>query len=142
MVTRLFPSRRFLYHPFNPQNDAKRGRIPTTAQPPTPGTSHSAAVSTAFINSDIKSAIQEGVSLEDIASGLVYSICMNYTNRVKGSRAVGEKIFMQGGVCYNRAVPVAMAALTGKGIVVPTEEASEDELGFLEEDNEEENNAW
>ena len=75
----------------------------------------------AFINSDIKIAIQEGVSIRDIAAGLVYSICLNYSNRVMGSRAVGEKVFMQGGVCYNRAVPVAMAALTGKEIVVPPE---------------------
>ncbi|MBN1687416.1 MAG: activase, partial [Spirochaetales bacterium] len=75
----------------------------------------------AFINSDIKSAIQEGVSLEDIAAGLVYSICMNYSNRVKGARAVGERIFMQGGVCYNKAVPIAMAALTDKPIIVPPE---------------------
>ena len=54
-------------------------------------------------------------------AGLVYSICMNYTNRVKGNRPVGRKIFMQGGVCYNRAVPLAMAALVGKPIVVPPE---------------------
>jgi activator of 2-hydroxyglutaryl-CoA dehydratase len=26
---------------------------------------------------------------------------------------------MQGGVCYNKAVPAAMAALTGKEILVP-----------------------
>ncbi|NPV90138.1 MAG: CoA activase [Firmicutes bacterium] len=75
----------------------------------------------AFINSDIKTAIQEGIFHEDISAGLVYSICMNYSNRVKGSRAVGQKVFMQGGVCYNRAVPTAMAALTGKDIVVPPE---------------------
>ena len=73
----------------------------------------------AFISSDIKIAIQEEVPLEDIMAGLVYSICMNYDNRVKGNRPVGKKIFMQGGVCYNEAVPVAMAALTGKSIVVP-----------------------
>jgi predicted nucleotide-binding protein (sugar kinase/HSP70/actin superfamily) len=58
---------------------------------------------------------------EDIVAGLVYSICMNYDNRVKGNRPVGDNIFMQGGVCYNQAVPVAMAALTGKRIVVPPE---------------------
>ena len=52
-------------------------------------------------------------------AGLVYSVCMNYTNRVKGNRKVGNKIFMQGGVCYNKAVPIAMAALTGKQIIVP-----------------------
>jgi len=75
----------------------------------------------AFINSDIKTAAQEGVKREDIVAGLVYSICMNYGNRVKGSRPVGKKLFMQGGVCYNRAVPVAMAALTGKEVIVPPE---------------------
>ncbi len=75
----------------------------------------------AFIGSDIKGAVQDNIPLQDIVAGLVYSICMNYTNRVKGNRPVGEKIFMQGGVCYNNAVPVAMAALCGKQIIVPPE---------------------
>ena len=73
----------------------------------------------AFIASDIKNAIHEGIRHEDIIAGLVYSICMNYSNRVKGNRPVGEKVFMQGGVCYNKAVPLAMAALVGKPIIVP-----------------------
>ncbi|MEW6333966.1 MAG: acyl-CoA dehydratase activase [Thermodesulfobacteriota bacterium] len=73
----------------------------------------------AFISSDIKNAFHEGMCTEDIVAGLVYSICMNYSNRVKGNRTVGRKIFMQGGVCYNRAIPLAMAALTGKKIIVP-----------------------
>ena len=38
-----------------------------------------------------------------------------------GNRPVGKKVFMQGGVCYNKAVPIAMAALTGKEIIVPPE---------------------
>lgn len=75
----------------------------------------------AFIASDIKNAIHENISHEDIVAGLVYSICMNYANRVKGNRPVGEKVFMQGGVCYNRAIPLAMAALVGKPIIVPPE---------------------
>ncbi len=75
----------------------------------------------AFIASDIKNAVHEGLSRQNIVAGLVYSICMNYTNRVKGNRPVGAKIFMQGGVCYNRAVPLAMATLIGKPIVVPPE---------------------
>ncbi len=75
----------------------------------------------AFIASDIKNAIHEGAAHEDIVAGLVYSICMNYSNRVKGNRPVGEKVFMQGGVCYNRAVPLAMAALVDKPIIVPPE---------------------
>ena len=73
----------------------------------------------AFISSDIKNAFHEGISMEDIVAGLVYSICMNYNNRVKGNRTMGRKVFMQGGVCYNRAVPLAMATLTGKRIIVP-----------------------
>lgn len=75
----------------------------------------------AFIGSDIKTAIQNGLSKPDIAAGLVYSICMNYLNRVKGNRKIGNKVFMQGGVCYNKAVPAAMANLTGREIVVPPE---------------------
>ena len=75
----------------------------------------------AFITSDIKNAIHEGVAHENIVAGLVYSICMNYSNRVKGNRPVGEKVFMQGGVCYNKAIPLAMASLVGKPIIVPPE---------------------
>ncbi|HAH23966.1 MAG TPA: activase, partial [Prolixibacteraceae bacterium] len=75
----------------------------------------------AFISSDIKNALHEGLSIDNIVAGLVYSICLNFTNRVKGNRPVGNKVFMQGGVCYNKAVPVAMAALTGKHIIVPPE---------------------
>ncbi len=73
------------------------------------------------ISFSIKTAIHEGVEHENIVAGLVYSICMNYSNRVKGNRPVGEKVFMQGGVCYNRAIPLAMAALVGKPIIVPPE---------------------
>ncbi len=73
----------------------------------------------ALIGSDIKSALQENNTHDDILGGLVYSICLNYINRVVGKRQIGKKIIMQGGVCYNKAIPVAMAALTGKSIVVP-----------------------
>jgi predicted CoA-substrate-specific enzyme activase len=73
----------------------------------------------ALIGSDIKSALQENFSRDDVLAGLTYSICINYINRVKGKRQIGEKILMQGGVCYNQAIPVAMAAITGKQIVVP-----------------------
>jgi predicted CoA-substrate-specific enzyme activase len=75
----------------------------------------------AFISSDIKNASHEGISKEDILAGLVYSICLNYINRVKGHRPVGRKVFMQGGVCYNKAVPLAMASVLGKPIIVPPE---------------------
>lgn len=73
----------------------------------------------AFIGSDIKTAFHEGICREDIMAGLVYSIAMNYNTRVRGNRPAGNRVFMQGGVCYNRAVPAAMASLTGKPIIVP-----------------------
>ncbi|TNF49050.1 activase, partial [bacterium] len=75
----------------------------------------------AFIGSDIKTAVQEGASREDSVAGLVYSVCQNYLNRVKGNRLVGKKVFMQGGVCYNHAVPLAMATLCDREIIVPPE---------------------
>lgn len=75
----------------------------------------------AFISSDIKNAVHEGITQNDILAGLVYSICVNYINRVKGARTVGKKVFLQGGVCYNRAVPLAMAGILQKPIVVPPE---------------------
>ncbi|MDA8336432.1 MAG: acyl-CoA dehydratase activase [Peptococcaceae bacterium] len=75
----------------------------------------------AFIGSDIKTAMQENIGTGNIVAGLVYSICKNYLNRVKGNRFVGRKIFMQGGVCYNKAVPIAMAALLDRDVVVPPE---------------------
>ena len=75
----------------------------------------------AFIGSDIKTALQENIQINDVVAGLVYSICKNYLNRVKGDRFVGKKIFMQGGVCYNQAIPVAMASLLNRNIVVPPE---------------------
>jgi len=75
----------------------------------------------AFISSDIKTALQENISKEDITAGLVYSVCLNYVNRVKANRKTGNKIFMQGGVCYNKSIPIAMAGLTGSHIIVPPE---------------------
>ncbi|MCL2040190.1 MAG: acyl-CoA dehydratase activase [Bacteroidetes bacterium] len=75
----------------------------------------------AFISSDIKTAQQEGISTENIIAGLVYSICYNYLNRVVGTRRIGNKIFMQGGVCYNKAIPIAMAGISDKDIIIPPE---------------------
>ncbi len=90
----------------------------------------------AFISSDIKIAGQEGIEKNDILAGLVYSIGLNYLNRVKGSRPVGKKIFMQGGVCYNKAVPVAIASLMNVQIIVPPDPGLMGAFGVaLEVDN-------
>ncbi len=73
----------------------------------------------AFINSDIRNAIQQGASREDITAGIVTSIVSNYLNRVVGNRTIGKNIVLQGGVAKNKAVPLAFAMLLDKNILVP-----------------------
>jgi predicted CoA-substrate-specific enzyme activase len=73
----------------------------------------------AFINSDIRKAIQQGASREDITAGIITSIVSNYLNRVVGNRSIGQNIVLQGGVALNKAVPLAFAMLTDKDITVP-----------------------
>ena len=73
----------------------------------------------AFINSDIRKAIQQGAAREDIVAGLIFSIVANYTNRVVGNRTIGDHITLQGGVAKNPAIPLAFARVTGKEITVP-----------------------
>ena len=73
----------------------------------------------AFINSDIRAAQQQGHSRENVVAGLVYAIADNYLNRVKGSRSVGRKVFLQGGVALNRAIGHAFAHSVGRQVVIP-----------------------
>ena len=73
----------------------------------------------AFINSDIRNAIQQGATREDITAGIVTSIVSNYLNRVVGNRTIGKNIVLQGGVAKNKAVPLAFAMLLNKDILVP-----------------------
>jgi len=73
----------------------------------------------AFINSDIRKAIQQGATRADITAGIVTSIVSNYLNRVVGNRTIGRKIFLQGGVAKNKAIPLAFAMLLDKEILVP-----------------------
>ncbi|MDX9722488.1 MAG: acyl-CoA dehydratase activase-related protein, partial [Myxococcota bacterium] len=75
----------------------------------------------AFINSDIRKAIQQGAGSANIVAGLVCSVVANYLNRVVGNRRIGERIALQGGVACNPAVPLAFAQMTRKPIVVPPE---------------------
>jgi predicted CoA-substrate-specific enzyme activase len=73
----------------------------------------------AFINSDIRKAIQLGASREDITAGIITSIVSNYLNRVVGNRTIGKNIVLQGGVALNKAVPLAFSMLTDKDITIP-----------------------
>ena len=73
----------------------------------------------AFINSDVRKAIQQGARREDITAGIVTSIVSNYLNRVVGNRTIGKNIVLQGGVAKNKAVPLAFAMLLDRNIIVP-----------------------
>jgi len=73
----------------------------------------------AFINSDIRNAVQQGASREDITAGIITSVVSNYLNRVVGNRTIGNHIVLQGGVAKNKAIPPAFAMLLGKDILVP-----------------------
>ncbi|MBW2622583.1 MAG: hypothetical protein JRD68_06725 [Deltaproteobacteria bacterium] len=73
----------------------------------------------AFINTDVRNSLQQGGNREDVVAGLVYSIADNYISRVVGPRHVGENLMFLGGVALNRAVALAMAARTGRRVVVP-----------------------
>jgi predicted CoA-substrate-specific enzyme activase len=73
----------------------------------------------AFINSDVRKAIQEGATRPDIMAGIVFSIVTNYLNRVVGNRQIGGRVVLQGGVAKNPAVPLAFAAMLGREICVP-----------------------
>ncbi|MFX0124167.1 MAG: acyl-CoA dehydratase activase [Candidatus Hodarchaeota archaeon] len=73
----------------------------------------------AFINTDIRTALQEGYSQANIVAGVIYSIVNNYLIKVKGKRRVGKTIFFQGGVALNSSVACAFAQVTQRPIIVP-----------------------
>lgn len=73
----------------------------------------------AFINTDLRTALQEGADKNDVIAGIVYSIAKNYIARVVGINLIGDNILFQGGVALNRSVALSLASITEKKIVVP-----------------------
>ena len=74
---------------------------------------------TVFMETNVYSHYQNGAGIEDILAGLAYSIVINYINRVVGRKKIGNKIFFQGAVAYNKAVVAAFENYLGKEIIVP-----------------------
>ncbi|MGB5912427.1 MAG: acyl-CoA dehydratase activase, partial [Promethearchaeia archaeon] len=74
----------------------------------------------AFINTDLRNALQQGAKQEDVVAGLVYSIADNYISRIIGSRQIGENILFLGGVALNKSVALAIADRAQRKIIVPT----------------------
>ncbi len=74
----------------------------------------------AFINTDLRNALQQGANIEDVIAGLVYSIADNYISRIVGPRQIGKNLLLLGGVALNRSVALAIAARSQRRVVVPT----------------------
>ena len=74
---------------------------------------------TVFMESDLVSHQQSGASKEDLVAGLAYSIVYNYLNKVVGDKKIGDHIFFQGGVAWNKGVVAAFEKVLGKRITVP-----------------------
>jgi predicted CoA-substrate-specific enzyme activase len=74
---------------------------------------------TVFMESDLNTCQQQGLSRDNLIAGLAYSIVQNYLNRVVRDKPVGNRILFQGGVTNNKAVIAAFESATGKKLVIP-----------------------
>ena len=74
---------------------------------------------TVFMESDLVSYHQKGVSREDLIGGLCYAIVHNYLNRVVGKRKVGKKVMFLGGPSLNKGVVAAFEDVLGRELIVP-----------------------
>ncbi len=71
---------------------------------------------TVFMNSKVKQVLREGATVDDIASGLAYSVvknCLYKVLKLKDVSALGKNIVVQGGTMRNDAVVRALELLTG-----------------------------
>ncbi|MFA5795090.1 MAG: acyl-CoA dehydratase activase [Candidatus Brocadiia bacterium] len=74
---------------------------------------------TVFMESQLNYYKQQGVAKDNLIGGLSYSIVENYLNKVVENRKIGNHIFFQGGVAFNRGVKAAYEAVLGKKVIVP-----------------------
>lgn len=73
---------------------------------------------TVFVESAISSALAEGAKKRDVAAGLCLSVVRNYLHRVVGSKRVGSRIVLQGGVAYNPGIVAAFRSYYGERLTV------------------------
>jgi len=74
---------------------------------------------TVFINSEVVHHQKDSNERENLLAGLGYSIVYNYLNRVVSGKAVGKRIYFQGGVAANKAVVSAFQEILQKDVSVP-----------------------
>ena len=73
---------------------------------------------TVFIETAIQSALAQGASQAEVAAGLCQSIVRNYLQKVVGSKLVGRRIVLQGGVAYNPGIVAAFRQEFGDRLTV------------------------
>ena len=74
---------------------------------------------TVFMENSLMSNLQRGADKNNLLAGLAYSIVQNYINRVVAGKKIGENIFFQGGVAFNKSVVAAFEKYLNTKITVP-----------------------
>ncbi len=74
---------------------------------------------TVFMENSLMANLQKGADRNDLLAGLAYSIVQNYINKVVAGKRIGENIFFQGGVAFNKSVVAAFEKYLGRKITVP-----------------------
>lgn len=76
---------------------------------------------TVFMNSKVKQSLREGAPLDDISSGLAYSViknCLYKVLKLKDVKELGEQIVLQGGTMRNKAIVRAFENSVGRNVIV------------------------
>ncbi len=74
---------------------------------------------TVFMNSKVKQVLREGISVDNIAAGLTYSVvrnCLYKVLQLKDPDELGDRIVVHGGTMRNDSVVRAFERLTGKEV--------------------------
>ncbi|OYV02552.1 hypothetical protein CGW93_04890 [candidate division bacterium WOR-3 4484_18] len=71
------------------------------------------------METNLTSYQRKGVDKHNLVAGLCYSIAKNYLTQVVGKKRIGDHIFFQGAVAFNKGVVAAFEQILGKPITVP-----------------------
>lgn len=77
---------------------------------------------TVFMNSRVREAQKNGVSVADISAGLSYSVIKNALYKVirlRSAKDLGSRVVVQGGTFYNEAVLRALEKLLHRNVIRP-----------------------
>lgn len=75
-------------------------------------------------------ALGEGYLACDLAAGRYYFTANNWRYRLVGQMPLGEKLFVLGMPVHNRALPLAIAAVTGRAVIVPPRPGATGAIGI------------